>query len=147
MKENYSVNEFDCSELVWAEEIPSTTSTQKMPTVSTNYQATVSASIASKRSKISHGRLTKEIDLLIFFWYQIKGKKQEFFDCMLQNSMRLALTPVRITMVFCGFNQFVQFQLEMIETLNPNSLANWMRSYNQLNENRDEKARNRTKKF
>ena len=96
-EEKYSVNELDTLGDVWAIEQFKNYLNGKNVTVNTDHQALVSALNASDKSKTSKVRLTRWIDRLIPFTFDIKnlkGTKVGLNDYLSKNPVGLALHPI-----------------------------------------------------
>ena len=97
-------------------------------TVITDHQALISALGASERSKTSQNRLTRWIDRLIPFHFDIKhlaGSKMGSIDYMSQNLVGLPLPPSEYyeEFVVAAITTFIK-NLEMIDNVILNQLAN-----------------------
>ena len=93
----YSVNELELLRVVWAIEHFKYYLYGKHFTVITDHQALISALNASERSKTSQSRLTRWIDRLIPFHFDIKhlaGNKMGLIDYMSRNPVGLAIPLV-----------------------------------------------------
>ena len=96
LEEKYSVNELELLGVVWAIEHFKYYLNGKHFTVITDHHALINASNASERSKTSQSRLTRWMDRLIPFHFDIKhmaGNKMGLIDYMSRNPVRLAITP------------------------------------------------------
>ena len=97
-------------------------------TVITDHQALISALNASERSKTSQSRLTRWIDRLILFHFDIKhlaGSKMGSIDYVSRNLVRLVIPPSEYDeeFVVASIRTFIN-NLEMIENVILNNLAN-----------------------
>ena len=96
--------------------------------VITDHQALISALNASKKSKTSQSRLTRWIDRLIPFHFDIKhlaGSKMGLIDYMSRNPVGLAIPPCEYVeeFVVASINAFIN-NLELIDNVIINKLAN-----------------------
>ena len=97
-------------------------------TVITDHQALISALNASERSKTSQNRLTRWIDRLIPFHFDIKhlaGSKMGLIDYMSRNPVGLAIPPSEYDeeFVVASIRTFIN-NLELIDNVILNNLAN-----------------------
>ena len=97
-------------------------------TVITDHQALITALNASERSKTSQSRLTRWIDRLIPFHFDIKhlaGNKMGLIDYMSRNPVGLAIPPSEYDedFVFASINAFIN-NLELIDNVILNKFAN-----------------------
>ena len=128
LEEKYSVNELDLLGVVWAIEHFKCYLYGKHLTVLTDHQALISAPNESKRSKTSQRRLTRWIDRLIPFHFDIKylaGNKMGLIDYMSRNPVGLAIPPSQYDeeFVVASFKAFIN-NLELIDNVILNNLAN-----------------------
>ena len=128
LEEKYSVNEFELLGVVWAIENFQYYLYGKYFTVITDHQALISALNASKRLKTSQSRLTRWIDRLIPFYFDIKhlaGSKMGLIDYISRNPVGLAIPPSEYDeeFVVASIRTFIK-NLEMIDNVILNNLAN-----------------------
>ena len=128
LEEKYSVNELEIIGVVWAIEHFKYYLNGKNFTVITDHQALISALNASNRSKTSQSRLTRWIDRLIPFHFDIKhlaGSNMGLIDCISQNPVGLAIPPSAYDeeFVIASIRIFIN-NLEMIDNVILNNLAN-----------------------
>ena len=102
--------------------------TKKNFTVITDHQALISALSASERSKTSQSRLTRWIDRLISFNFDIKhfaGSKMGLIDYISRNPIGIAIPPSAYDeeFVVASINSFIN-NLQLIDNLILNQLAN-----------------------
>ena len=101
LEEKNSVHELELLGVVWAIEHFKYYLYGKHFTVVTDHQALISALNASERSKTNQSRLTRWIDRLISFRFDIKhlsGSKMGLIDYMSRNPIGLPLPPVSTMM-------------------------------------------------
>ena len=128
LEEKFSVNKLELLGVVWAIKHFIYYLYGKHFTVITDHQTLISALNASERSKTSQSRLTRWIDRLIPFHFDIKhlaGSKMGLIDYMSQNPVRLAIPPSEYDeeFVVASIRTFIN-NLEMIDNLILNNLAN-----------------------
>ena len=128
LEEKYSVNELELLGVVWAIEHFKYYLYGKNFIVITDHQALISALNASKRFNTSQSRLTRWIERLIPFNFDIKhlaGSKMRFIDYIYQNPVGIAISPSEDDEEFFvkSINLLVN-NLEMIDNLILNELAN-----------------------
>ena len=121
LEDKYSVNELELLGVVWAIEYFKYYIYGKSFTVIPDYQALISALNASERSKTSQSRLTRWIDLLIFFNFDIKhlaGSKMGLIDYISRKPVGIAKPPSAYDeeFVVSSINSFVN-NLEIIDNL------------------------------
>ena len=127
-EKKYSVNEQELLGVVWAIEHFKYYLYGKHFTVITNHQALISALNASERSKTSQSRLTRWIDRLIPFQFDIKhlaANKMGLIDYMSRNPVGLAKPPSEYDeeFVVASINAFIN-DLELIDNVILKNLAN-----------------------
>ena len=96
LEEKYSVNELELLGVVWAITHFKCYLYGKHFTVITDQQALISALNANERSKSSQSRLTRWIDRLIPFHFDVKhlaSNKMGLIDYMSRNPVGLAIPP------------------------------------------------------
>ena len=128
LEEKYSVNELESLGVVWAIELYKYYLYEKHFTVIIAHQALISALNASVRSKTSQSRLTRWIDRLIPFHFDIKhltGNKMGLIDYMSRNLVRLAIPPSEFDeeFVVASIHTFIN-NLKVIDNVILNELAN-----------------------
>ena len=128
LEEKYSVNELELLGIVLAIEHYKYYLYGKHFTVITDHQALISALNASERSKTSQSRLTRWIDRLIPFHFDIKhlaSNKMALIDYMSRNPVGLAIPPSEYDeeFVVASINTFIN-NLEVIDNVILNELAN-----------------------
>ena len=128
LEEKYSVDELELLGVVWAIEHFKYYLCGKHFTVITDHQALISALNASERSKKIQSRLTRWIDRLIPFHFDIKhlaGSKMGLIDYMSRNPVGLPKPPSEYDEEFlvAAINTFIN-NLEMIDNVILNQLAN-----------------------
>ena len=143
LEEKYSVNELELLGNVWAIEHFKYYLYGKHFTVITDHQALISALNASERSKTSQSRLTRWIDRLIPFHFDIKhlaGSKMGLIDYMSRNPVELPLAPSEYDEAFVveTITTFIN-NLEMIDNVILNQLANHNKAPYDLMKKRAEK--------
>ena len=128
LEEKYSVNELELLGVVWAIEHYKYYLYGKHFTVITDHQALISALNASVRSKTSQSRLTRWIDRLIPFHFDIKhlaGNKMGLIDYLSRNPVELAIPPSEYDeeFVVASIKTFIN-NLGLIDNVILNELAN-----------------------
>ena len=128
LEEKYSVNELELLGVVWAIEHFKYYLYGKYFTVITDNQALISELNASERSKTSQSRLTRWINRLIPFHFDIKhlaGNKMGLIGYMSQNPYGLVipLSEYDEEFVVASIKTFIN-NLEMIYNVIVNNLAN-----------------------
>ena len=126
LEEKYSVNELEILGVVWAIEHFKYYLYGKHFTVITDHRALISALSPSERSKTSQSRLTRWIEKLIPFHFDIKlaGSKMGLLDYMSRNPVGLPipLSEYDEEIVVAAINTFIN-NLEMIDNVILNQLA------------------------
>ena len=122
LEEKYSVNELELLGVVLAIERFKYNLYGKNFTVITDHQALIIALNASERSKTSQSRLTRWIDRLIPFHFDIKhlaGSKMGLIDYISRNPVGLAIPPSEYDeeFVVASIRAFIN-NLEMIDNCN-----------------------------
>ena len=128
LEEKYSVNELELLGVVWAIENYKYYLYGKHFIVITDHQALISSLNASERPKTSRIRLTRWIDRLIPFHFDIKhltGNKMRLIDYMSRNLVGLAIPSSEYDedFVVASINTFIN-NLEVIDNVILNELAN-----------------------
>ena len=128
LKEKYSVNELELLGVLWEIEYFKYYLYGKHFTVITDHHALMCTLNASERSKTSQSRLTRWIDRLIPFHFDIKhlaGNKMGLIDYMSRNPVGLAIPPSDYNegLVVASINAFIN-NLELIDNVILNNLAN-----------------------
>ena len=128
LEEKFSVNELELLGVVWAIEHFKYYLYGKHFLVNTDNEALISALNASEQSKTSHSRLTRWIDQLILFHFDIKhlaGNKMGLIDYMPQNLAGMAIPPSEYDeeFVVASINAFIN-NLELIDNVILNNLGN-----------------------
>ena len=146
LEEKYSVNELELLGVVWAIKHFKYYLYGKYFTVITDHQSLLSALNASERSKTSQSRLTRWIDRLIPFHFDIKhlaGSKMGLLDYMSRNPVGLPLPPSEYDeeFVVAANTTFIN-SLEMIDNVILNPLANHNKAPYDLIKKRTEKRAN-----
>ena len=144
LEEKHSVSELEILGVVWAITFQ-ILSLWKQFTVITDHQALINALNASERSKTSQSRLTRWIDRLIPIHFDIKhlaGNKMGLIEYMSRNPVRLAILTSEYHEKFAvaSINAFIN-NLEMIDNVSFNSLANGKTAPCQLIKKRAENKR------
>ena len=136
LEEKYSVNELELLGVVWAIEHFKYYLYGKNFTVITDHQALISALNASERLKTSQSRLTRWIDRLIPFLFDIKhlaGSKIGLIDYISQNPVGLAIPPSEYDEKFVVASiRAIINNLEIIDNAILNNLANRSEAQYQL---------------
>ena len=127
-REKYSVNKLELLGGVWAIEHFKYYLYGKHFTVITDNQALISALNESERSKTSQSRLTRWIDRLIPFHFDIKrlaGNKKGLIDYISRNPIGLAISPSQYDegFVVASIKAFIN-NLELIDNVILNNQAN-----------------------
>ena len=130
--EKYLVNELELLGVVWAIEHVKYYLYGKHFTVVNHHQALISALNSSERSKTSQSRLTRWVDRLLSFHFDIKhlaGNKMGPIDYISRNPVGLPIPPSAYNEEFgvASINTFIN-NLEMIDNVILNNLANQNRT-------------------
>ena len=148
LEEKYSMNEFELLGFVWAINHFKNYFYEKNFTVITANQALMNALNASERPKTSQGRLTRLIDRLIPFTFDIKhigGTKMWLINNTFTNSVGLALTPSDYNQEFVvASNNSSIANIILIDNVILNNLASQNRAPHRLIKKRAESKRNAT---
>ena len=128
LEEKYSANELQLLKAVWAIEHFKYFLHGKHFTVITDHHALISDSNASERSKTSQSRLTRWIDRLIQFHFDIKhlaGNKMALIDCIARYPVGMALPSSKYDeeFVVASIDAIIN-NLELIDNVILNNLAN-----------------------